>query len=121
LDQIAAPLSAELKALRAQFQFEGHRMQLRITDLETLISSKDAELGKVHVMLREMLGTRAREIEDASRAAEELKARIKSLQMECDTLRHDLDSSLALRAARSLGWILAPIRKILGGNAGGQS
>ena len=63
----------------------------------------------------------SRASEEARRRAEteELKAQVALAQADCAQLRHELDSSLALRAARSLQWILGPIRKIMGGKSGG--
>jgi FkbM family methyltransferase len=120
LDQVGASMMAERKLQNAQAQLDRYRMQLRITDLETLGSSKDVEIERLHHLLREMIGARARDREDASREAEGLNAHLKSVQWERDKLRHDIDSSIALRAARSLGWLLGPIRKIIGGNSGGS-
>jgi FkbM family methyltransferase len=119
LDQVGASMMAERKLQNAQAQADRYRSQLRITDLETLVSSKNAEIERMHQMLRDMLGARACEREEARLESEGLKAHLKSVESECDKLRHDLDSSVALRAARSLGWLLRPVRKIIGGNASG--
>ena len=125
LDQMGgAPLVAELQALRAQTQSDRYRAQLRIDDLQTQVSSKEAEIQKLQVLLREMMGERyseLRAIEEARRRTETeaLKAQVAHVQAECNQLRRELDSSLALRAARSLRWILGPIRKMMGANSGG--
>lgn len=117
LDQVGASMMAERKIPNAQAQADRYRTQLRITDLETLVSSKNAEIEGLHQMLREMLSSRACEREEVRLEFEGLKAHLKSVESECEKLRHDLDSSVALRAARSLGWLLGPIRKIIGGNS----
>ena len=118
-----AALTAEFHSLRAQAQFDRYRMQLRITDLEAQVSSKDAEIQKLHVMLRQMLvdqSVKARSEEARGRAeTEELKVQLAAAQGECANLQHQLDSSFALRAARSLHWILGPIRRLIGGSSNG--
>jgi FkbM family methyltransferase len=124
------PLSAELQVLRAQTQFDRYRQQLQITDLETRVSSKDEEIYRLHVMLRELLvellverSTKNRR-EEMLRQAEvdELKGQLASARNEGAGLRHELESSITLRAAKSLGWILGPLRRALGrSSSGGRS
>jgi FkbM family methyltransferase len=119
----------ELQVLRAQAQFDHYRQQLQITDLETRVSSKDAEIHRLHLMLRMLLVElqAERDIknrEDMLHRAEldELKGQVTITRNESASLRHDLDSSITLRVARSFGWILKPIRKLIGGNSnGGQT
>lgn len=94
-------VTTELTAMRAHAQLDRYRLQLKITDLETCIASRDAEIDRLQAIVRGFLRT------------EDLKAQLIGL-------RHELDSSLALRAARSLHWILGPIRKVIGGANGGR-
>jgi hypothetical protein len=86
---------AELAGVRAYTQFERQRLQLQIAELESQIRSKDAEINRLHDVLRDVL------------RSEDLKAQLAGL-------RRELDSSLALRAARSLHWFLGPIRRRIG-------
>jgi hypothetical protein len=118
--------TTELQALRGQTQFDRYRQQLQIMDLETRVSSKDAEIHKLHLMLRDLLvelhverTTRNRNEELSLAEREDLKGQLTSARGESASLRHELDTSLALKAARSLRWILAPIRRLLGGSSNG--
>ena len=126
LDQMGgAPLVAELQALRAQTQLERYRMQLRIDDLETQVSSKEVEIQKLQVLVRDVVleqTAQARSREEARHQAElaELMGQLMSARLESANLHQELDSSVALRAARSLQWILGPIRKMMSGNSGGS-
>jgi hypothetical protein len=118
--------ATELQTLRGQTQSDRYRQQLQIMDLETRVSSKDSEIHKLHLMLRDLLvelhverTTRNRN-EDLHRAErEELKGQLTSARGDCASLRHELDTSLALRAARSLQWILRPLRRLIGGSSNG--
>ena len=60
-------------------------------------------------------------IEEAKRQREwnELEGQLTFARGETETLRHELQSSITLRAARSLHWILGPIRKLIGGSHNG--
>jgi FkbM family methyltransferase len=89
----------ELAAVRADAHLERYRVQAQIADLEARISAKDAEIKNLRSLMREML-------------------RIDDLRGQVSALQNELNSSLALRAARSLHWILAPIRKLLVRGAG---
>jgi hypothetical protein len=119
--------NTELQAPRGQTQFDRYRQQLQIMDLETRVSSKDAEIHKLHLMLRDLLvelhverTTRNRNEELSLAEREDLKGQLTSARGESASLRHELDTSLALRAARSLRWILAPIRRLIGGSSNGS-
>lgn len=90
-----APLT-ELAAVRANTQLDRYRVQLQIADLEARISSKETEIQRLHSVIRELLRT-------------------EDLRNQISVLRHELDSSLALRAARSLHWIAAPLRRLIAG------
>lgn len=87
---------AEISAVRANAQLDRYRLQNGITDLQASISAKEAEIERLHSLLRELL-------------------RSGDLKGQLAVLRHELDSSLALRMARSLHWILSPIRRLLAG------
>jgi FkbM family methyltransferase len=122
--------SVEMQALRARTQFDHYRQQLQITDLETRVSSKDAEIHRLHVMLRELLvellverNTKNRREELLHQAeVNELRGQLTSARSEGELLRHEIDSSFALRAAKSVGWALGPLRRLLGrSSSGGRS
>lgn len=89
---------AEMPAVRAHIEFDRHRMQHQIAELETQLALKGEEIERLHGTLREFV------------RSEDLKAQV-------TVLRHELDTSLALRAARSLHWILGPIRRLLKGRS----
>lgn len=84
--------SAELAAVRAHTELERHRLHGQIAELEGRLALKDAEIARLHAIVRDFL------------KSNDLKAQVRSL-------RQELDNSLALRAARSLSWILGPIRR----------
>lgn len=92
--------TTELAAVRAHLQLDRNRLQLQIADLDNRLSLKDAEIQRLHSLVRESL------------RAEDLKSQVSEL-------RHELDTSLALRAARSLHWILGPIRRRIGRTSNG--
>lgn len=126
---------AQIQSERTQAQFDRHRMQLRITDLETQVSSKDTEINKLHAMLLDLLtgeplsrGSEAggqrrlrwsTHLGSGEAQVEELMNQLANAQADCAALRQQLDSSLALKLARSLGWLLEPVRKLFGGNSRG--
>ncbi len=85
----------ELAGVRAHTQLERYRLQLQLAELESRIRSKDAEIERLHTVLRDLL------------RSEDLKTQLAGL-------RQELDTSLALRAARSLHWFLGPIRRRIG-------
>jgi FkbM family methyltransferase len=123
-------LKAELQGINAQTHFDHFRQQLQITDLETRVSSKDAEIHRLHVMLRELLvellverNTKNRREEMLHEAAlNELRGQLTNAREEGELMRREIDSSFALRAAKSAGWILGPLRRLLGrSSTGGRS
>ena len=89
-----APLTTELEAVRAHTQLDRYRLQVQIADLQTSISSKEAEIQRLHSLLHGFI------------RADDLKTQISQLN-------YQMESSLALRAARSLHWILSPIRRLI--------
>jgi FkbM family methyltransferase len=123
-------LSDELQGVNARAQFDHYRQQLRIADLETQVSSKDSEIHRLHVMLRELLvellverNTKNRREEMLHAAAlNELRGQLTNAREEGKLMRSEIDSSFALRAAKSAGWILGPLRRLLGrSSTGGRS
>jgi hypothetical protein len=97
----------ELQALRAQMEAERYRMQLLLKDEQSRISTREAEMRKLGEVISNRSAEGKREVEEALRLA----------RAECDRLRYALDNSLALRAARSLQFILGPIRRLLDAKA----
>jgi hypothetical protein len=87
--------NTELTAVRAHTGFERHRLHHQIAELEARIALKDAEMNRLHTVLRDLL-------------------RSEDLKVQLAGLRQELDSSLALRVARSLHWLLGPIRRRIG-------
>ena len=120
-------LKNELQGINAQTHFDHYRQQLRITDLETRVSSKDAEIQRLHVMLRELLvellvernAKNRREQMQHEAAVNELTGQLTNAREEGEALRREINSSFALRAAKSAGWILVPLRKLLGRSSTG--
>jgi hypothetical protein len=92
--------TTELAAVRGHLQLDRNRLQLQIAELENRLSLRDAEIERLHSILRESF-------------------RSENLEAQVSNLRQQLDTSLALRAARSLHWILGPIRKRMGGTSNG--
>ena len=90
-----AAQTAELPGILAYTQLERNRLQLQIAELETRIVQKDAEIDRLHAIVRDFL-------------------RVEDLKAQLASLRHELETSLALRFARSLHWILGPIRRRIG-------
>jgi FkbM family methyltransferase len=86
----------ELSAVRANTHLDRYRLESRIADLQGSVAAKDVEIQRLHSTLREML-------------------RSGELRGQVAALRHELDSSLALQVARSLHWILSPIRRLIAG------
>jgi FkbM family methyltransferase len=131
LDQsIRRCLKDELQGINAQTHFDHFRQQLRIADLETQVSSKDAEVHRLHVMLRELLvellvernakNRREQMLHEA--ALNELRGQLTNAREEGELMRREIDSSFALRAAKAAGWILGPLRRLLGrSSTGGRS
>lgn len=93
---------AELSAVRANTLIDRYRLQSQIAGFEASVAAKDAEIQRLHSTLREVL-------------------RSGDLRAQVAELRHQLDTSLALRAARSLHWILAPIQRLLAGPPNGRA
>ena len=122
------PLSTELRALRAQSQFDRYRQQLQITDLESRVASKDAEIERLQTILRELLveirveRSVRNQNEEIQRQTEfdELNRRLAGALDEGVILRHQIDTSLALRTAKAFGWILRPVRRLIGGSSNGD-
>lgn len=125
--------TVELQAVRAQVEADRYRLQVQVQDQEQRVSTRDVEIQKLHVLLRDLISERAagvaKEADFVRRGAEvevvsaelalrlaeiaDLKVLLKQAQRECAELRHALKTSVALRLARSLGWILKPIRALL--------
>jgi hypothetical protein len=102
LGEIVANRTLELQALRAHSEVEYYRLQLQLKENEKKIAAQNVEIEKLHRLLREGGG-----------GLSSLTGNQSDLATECARLRYELDNSLALRVARSLSWVLGPIRKLL--------
>jgi len=116
--------TVEAQSLRAQLEMERYRLQTALWDQEKRTAAKEVEIQKLQALVRDLLGNAVPGAGSGTQAsnkaaarwqgeAEDLKAQLADKQAECDQLKHDMDNSLALRAARSLHWILGPLRRLL--------
>uniref|UniRef100_Q02BE7 Uncharacterized protein n=1 Tax=Solibacter usitatus (strain Ellin6076) TaxID=234267 RepID=Q02BE7_SOLUE len=131
LSESLANKTVELQALRAHVEIERYRLQVQLQDQEKRVSAKEAEIQKLHGLVRELIADRSSrtpsgaiqsesEIRDlkieliqAKKECARLQYELTESSSECEELRYHLKTSLALRAARSLRWVLEPIRRLL--------
>jgi hypothetical protein len=132
-----ARATAQAQAIRARGELDQYRQQVRISDLEARLDLANREIAELHATIRTLLAERAqvalaarailpavegpissavfadRSVELAARVAEveRLELELQEANTERLLLRDALNKSLALRCARSLGWILGPIRR----------
>ena len=109
----------ELQALRAQTEIEQHRRQMQIGDLEKQLVLRGAENAKLKSLLEALMAEHAgcgRNPAAGVPDAEILqwKARCESSEAECASLRHAMESSVALRLARAMPRVLGPLRSLFG-------
>ncbi len=88
LNQDIGTKTAEVQALRARLELERHRMRLQLDDQEKRLTSKDTQIDSLRVVVH-------------------------GFTQECAALQNQIETSLALRAARSLRWVLQPIRNLI--------
>lgn len=116
-ENLIAARTAENQFLRSRVVLDRFQVRLQGDDLQKQIALKDAELVRLHTALRELLAEHARlkerqhEWERHEAGIQDLKGQVQELQAETEDLRRALETSLALRFARSLRWLFEPIRK----------
>jgi len=135
LRELLANKTVELQAVRAHVEADRYRLQTQVQDQEKRIAVRELEIQRLQILMRDLLADRSAGIDaevkrarvswDAEAASAELtqrlaeisalKVRLTEVERECAELKHDMASSVALRVARSLGWILRPIRAIFSG------
>lgn len=123
LVETIAARTAEFQALRARVDLDRHRSQALIVDLEKLLALRDAENARLKTILDALLSEHAEcsrnlrvpaEPGPADQANfEALKAQLENSELECASLRHAMESSLALKLARSAPRLLSPLRALL--------
>jgi ADP-heptose:LPS heptosyltransferase len=118
LEGLLAAKTAENQFLRSRTDIDRVQMRLQADDLRKQIALKDAELARIHTGLRELLAEHTRVKEQQQEWERRHEAEIRDLQAQVDRLhaeaadlRHALETSLALRLARSLQWLFGPIKK----------
>lgn len=118
LEGLLAAKTAENQFLRSRTDIDRVQMRLQSDDLRKQIALKDAELVRLHTGLRELLAEHAQVKEQQQEwerrheaAIRDMQAQVDRLQAEGADLRRAMDNSLALRFARSLQWLLGPIKK----------
>jgi predicted nucleic acid-binding Zn-ribbon protein len=118
LDELLATRTAEAQFLRSQAELERYKARLKAADLEKQVALKDSELERFRAALRESLAEHLRTKRDLlalerqyETKSDDFQMELQQLQSECTELRRALASSWALRIARSLGWLLGPVRK----------
>jgi hypothetical protein len=114
-ERIAAK-TVEYQALQARAEIDRHRQELRIADLEKQLAFRGAETGKLKAVLDGLMaehaecGRKPAAGPQALADLQQLKTQLESSELECARLRHLIESSLALKLARSLPWLLRPLR-----------
>lgn len=125
LSKLVANRTAELQALRARAELNRYRDQLRLADLEKQLSSKDDELAKLRLVMRELIAQQAAEnrhdtIAGLTAEIVRLNAKLEDVWEESEKLHRLIQTSLALRSARAFHWVLGPIRRLIVGPAPGN-
>jgi chromosome segregation ATPase len=121
VERIAAK-TIEHQALGARGELERYRLQLQIAELEKLLALRDAEMRKLKSVLEALMSEHAecsRNLRAAAAAPEleaelqQLKAQLDRSELEAAQLRREIESSLALKLARSVPWLLSPLRALI--------
>jgi hypothetical protein len=121
LSEQLATKTTEFQALRANAELDRLRQQVRVDDLQKQLALRDAEYEKLKSVMAILIAehtaciSRAAAVSDGGREStdlQQMKAQLENAELECDRLRHLLETSLALRLARSIPWILRPLRSL---------
>uniref|UniRef100_Q02BE1 Uncharacterized protein n=1 Tax=Solibacter usitatus (strain Ellin6076) TaxID=234267 RepID=Q02BE1_SOLUE len=125
VERIAAK-TIEHQALSARGELERYRQKLQITELEQLLALRDAEMRRLKSVLEALMSEHAECSRNRHLAAaapelaaelQQLKSQLDSSKVECAQLRREIESSLALKFARSVPWLLSPLRALIGKRA----
>ncbi len=118
LGEEIARVTVECQSLRSSRELERYRHQVELTDAQKRLAATGDQITGLHVRLRELLAER-RPVEAEPKAPladlERLELRLKEVEEERERLQEDIAGSVALRIARSLAWILSPIRRTIVG------
>lgn len=137
LGERLAAKNIEYQALRARTELDRFRQQLQTADLEKELALQEAENRKLKSVLEALIAEHAecsRESPEAVPAAtvpaatspaatleaalrvdeafQELRGQLESSKLECAELRHAIETSLALKLARSIPRLLGPLRSL---------
>ncbi len=120
LSDTIARLTVECQALHSRGELERYRFQVQTADTQKRLDLAGEQIAALHERVRELLAERqlAGPVAPAAEL-EQLRASLREAEAERASLREEIAGSLALRMARSLAWVLAPLRKaMVGGKAG---
>jgi hypothetical protein len=118
-----ATKTIEHQALRARGELERYRLQLQIAELEKLLALRDTEMRRLKSVLEALMSEHAECSRNlrAAAAAPELEAELQQLKVQLDRseleaaqLRREIEGSFALKLARSVPWLLGPLRALIG-------
>lgn len=121
LSERIAAKTIEYQALRARTELDRYRQQLQIDDLQKQLALRDTETASLKSVLEALMAEHAECTRNPTAPADspreqanllQLKAQLENSQLECADLRHSMESSLALKLARSLSWLLTPVRSM---------
>ncbi len=121
LSEKIAARTVEYQALRASTEFDRYRLELQIADLEKQLALRDAEIAKLKSILEALMAEHAECCRNPAAApasldpeqVREWKGQLEASRLEIAALRHAIDGSVALKLARSLSWLLTPVRSLL--------
>jgi predicted nucleic acid-binding Zn-ribbon protein len=121
LSETIARLTVECQALHSRGELERYRLQVQAADAQKRLDLAGEQIAALHERVRELLAERqvAGPVAPAAEV-EQLRASLREAEAERASLRDELANSLALRMARSLAWVLAPLRKAIGGGKTGS-
>jgi len=127
LGERIAARNVEYQALRARLELERYGQQARVADLEKQLVLREAETGKLKLLLDGLMAEHAEccrrtPLVQADPAyVQALMGELEASRMEAARMRDAMENSVALRVARSLGWFLRPVRGLLGKRPGAAS
>jgi hypothetical protein len=121
LSEKIAARTVEYQALRASTEFDRYRLEMQVADLEKQLALRDAESAKLKSILEALMAEHAECCRNPAAAqaspgherVRELEEQLEASRLEIAALRNSIDSSVALKLARSLSWLLSPVRSLL--------
>ena len=124
LSRRIATREVEYQALRARMELDRYRLQSQVTELEKELTRREAEQVKVKALFNALMAEHAEccrppvapppASQHDREYVEGLTRELEAARQEAATLRDALEHSVALKLARSLGWVLAPVRSVFG-------